>query len=118
MVTLPQSLVQELTDWYEESGIKGLTFQALRRTFATHFHRIGTVKDQQSQMRHADAQTTMNIYTQSVSDSLKNAIEFDRKMSGNVLTTMNHSWNRGELEVIEKMVRPGRFERPTFCSGG
>jgi integrase len=34
-------------------------------------------------MRHADAQTTMNIYTQSVSESLKKAIEeFDRKMSG------------------------------------
>jgi integrase len=66
----------------EEAGIKGVTFQSLRRTFATHFHRIGTVKDQQSQMRHTNAQTTMNIYTQAVSDSLRSAMEeFDREMS-------------------------------------
>jgi hypothetical protein len=33
-------------------------------------------------MRHADAQTTMNVYTQAVSESLKIALEeFDRKMS-------------------------------------
>ena len=62
-------------------GIKDIIFQCLRRTFATHFHRIGTVKDQQTQMRHSNAQTTMNIYTQSVPDSLRAAIEnFDLKM--------------------------------------
>jgi integrase len=66
----------------ESVGIKGVTFQSLRRTFATHFHRVGTVKDQQSQMRHSNAQTTMNIYTQAMSDSLRLAIEeFDRQMS-------------------------------------
>jgi integrase len=66
----------------ESVGIQGLTFQSLRRTFATHFHRVGTVKDQQSQMRHSNAQTTMNIYTQKVSDSLRQAMEeFDRRMS-------------------------------------
>jgi integrase len=118
LVTLPQSLAQELRAWYEESGqpaadqfifpsergtplsahnylrrdvlrpaaesvgIKGLTFQALRRTFATHFHRVGTVKDQQAQMRHSNAQTTMNVYTQAVTESLKDAMEeFDQKMS-------------------------------------
>jgi integrase len=118
LVTLPQSLAEELKAWYEESGqpaadefifpskrgtpldahnylrrdvlrpaaekvgIKGLTFQALRRTFATHFHRVGTVKDQQAQMRHSNAQTTMNVYTQAVSESLKSAMEeFDRKMA-------------------------------------
>jgi integrase len=66
----------------ESVGIKEITFQALRRTFATHFHRVGTVEDQQSQMRHSNAQTTMNVYTQAVSESLKEAMEeFDRKMS-------------------------------------
>jgi integrase len=66
----------------ESVGFEGLTFQALRRTFATHFHRVGTVKDQQSQMRHSNAQTTINIYTQAVSESLRMAMEeFDRKMS-------------------------------------
>lgn len=64
------------------AGIKGVTFQCLRRTFATHFHRVGTVKDQQAQMRHTNAQTTMNIYTQAVSDSLRSAMEeFDQEMS-------------------------------------
>jgi integrase len=66
----------------EKAGIKGVTFQCLRRTFATHFHRVGTVKDQQTQMRHANAQTTMNIYTQAVPDSLRSAMEeFDQEMS-------------------------------------
>jgi integrase len=62
-------------------GIKGITFQCLRRTFATHFHRVGTLKDQQTQMRHSDAQTTMNVYTQAISESLRLAIEaFDQRM--------------------------------------
>jgi integrase len=66
----------------ESVGIKGITFQSLRRTFATHFHRVGTVKDQQAQMRHTNAQTTMNIYTQATSDSLRSAMEeFDQDMA-------------------------------------
>jgi integrase len=71
----------------ESVGIKGVTFQSLRRTFATHFHRVGTVKDQQAQMRHTNAQTTMNIYTQAMSDSLREAMEdFDREMSAGEVT--------------------------------
>jgi integrase len=66
----------------ERAGISGITFQCLRRTFATHFHRIGTVKDQQAQMRHKTAQVTMNVYTQSIADSVRAAMEqFDRDMS-------------------------------------
>jgi integrase len=54
----------------------------LRRTFAMHFHGVGTVKDQQMQIRHKTAQVTMNAYTQSMSDSLQTAVEdFDREMS-------------------------------------
>jgi integrase len=46
---------------------------------ATHFHRVGTVKDQQAQMRHKTAQVTMNVYTKSMSDSLRTSMEdFDR----------------------------------------
>jgi hypothetical protein len=42
----------------------------------------GTVEDQQAQMRHSNAQTTMDVYTQAVSDSLRTAMkEFDEKMS-------------------------------------
>jgi hypothetical protein len=33
-------------------------------------------------MRHSNAQTTMNVYTQAVTESLKDAMEeFDQKMS-------------------------------------
>lgn len=65
----------------ENIGIEGLTFQPLRRTFATHFHGIGTIKDQQSQMRHSTAQITMDVYTQTVSESLRSAMEsFDQKL--------------------------------------
>ena len=54
----------------ESVGIKGVTFQSVRRTFATHFHRVGTVKDQQARnASHQRLQTTMNIYTQAMSDS-------------------------------------------------
>jgi integrase len=64
-----------------KAGIEGVTFQSLRRTFATHFHGLGTIKDQQSQMRHSTAQMTLDVYTQSVSESLRTAIEaFDRKL--------------------------------------
>ena len=63
-------------------GVKGVTFQCLRRTFATHFHLVGTVKDAQAQMRHTNAQTTMNVYTQTMSDSLQESMEeFDEEMS-------------------------------------
>ena len=66
----------------ERVGIRVVKFQSLRRTFATHFHRIGTVKDHQAQMRHKTAQVTMNVYTQSMSDSVRAAMEeFDREMS-------------------------------------
>ena len=66
----------------ERVGIRVVKFQSLRRTFATHFHRIGTVKDHQAQMRHKSAQVTMNVYTQSMSDSVRAAMEeFDREMS-------------------------------------
>ena len=59
-----------------------MTFQCLRRTFATHFHLVGTVKDAQAQMRHTNAQTTMNVYTQTMSDSLQESMEeFDEEMS-------------------------------------
>ena len=69
-----------------------VTFQALRRTFATHFHGIGTVKDQQTQMRHADATTTLNVCTQAAPESLKAAMEaFDQKMAG-VLNTTEHKF--------------------------
>ncbi|HUG80613.1 MAG TPA: hypothetical protein VML01_03050 [Bryobacterales bacterium] len=52
----------------ENIGIPGLTFQALRRTFATLVQGKGSVKDAQAQMRHAHAATTLGIYTQAIPD--------------------------------------------------
>ena len=76
----------------EGAGVDAVTFQALRRTFATHFHGIGTVKDQQAQTRHADVTTTLNVYTQAVPESLKPAMEaFDQKMAG-ILNTTEHKF--------------------------
>ena len=37
--------------------------------------RVGTVKDAQTQFRHADAQTTMNIYQKSIPASVSSAVE-------------------------------------------
>ena len=66
----------------EKIGIPGLTFQALRRTFATLIQRKGSVKDVQAQLRHADAATTLGIYMQSIPDSVAEAVEaLDRELS-------------------------------------
>jgi integrase len=83
-------------------GIKGLTFQALRRTFATHFHGVATGKDQQAQMRHSTPQITMNVYTQIVGDSLKAAMEaFDRKLKKSD-TKPRRVLNRIEPELVRR----------------
>ena len=58
-----------------QAGIAGLTFQALRRTFATHVQGLGTVKDAQAQMRHAAASTTLNVYAQSIPETVAAAVE-------------------------------------------
>jgi integrase len=63
-------------------GIYGVTCPSLRRTFATHVHGVGTLKDAQSQLRHADAATTMNIYTHPIPASVRSAVEaLDEKFS-------------------------------------
>lgn len=59
----------------EKIGIPGLTFQALRRTFATLVQGKGSVKDAQAQLRHAHAATTLGIYTQAIPDSVAAAVE-------------------------------------------
>ena len=55
-------------------GVPGVTFQALRRTFATHFQKHGKPKDAQAVMRHSNISTTMNIYTQLIPDSARQAL--------------------------------------------
>lgn len=57
-------------------------------------------KDQQSQMRHATAQITLDVYTQTVAESLKSAVEaFDAKLN------MKPA---GEQDIRRADVKPGR----------
>jgi integrase len=56
-------------------GVPNLTFQSLRRTFATLMQGKGTPKDAQTQLRHKDVLTTMNVYTQPIPESVKRSVE-------------------------------------------
>ena len=59
----------------EQAGIEGVTLQALRRTFATQMQKCGTVKDAQTQFRHASPNLTVGTYMQAIPDSVKEAVE-------------------------------------------
>jgi integrase len=52
-----------------------LTFQSLRRTFATLMQGKGTPKDAQIQLRHRDILTSLNIYRQPIPESVKQSVE-------------------------------------------
>ena len=59
----------------EKLQVPGLTFQSLRRSFATLSQGKGTPKDVQTQMRHKDVLMTLNVYTQPIPQSVKNSVE-------------------------------------------
>ncbi len=59
----------------QRAGIHGMTYQVLRRTFATVIQKCGTVKDAQAQLRHASAVLTVGTYMQAMPDSQKAAVE-------------------------------------------
>lgn len=50
------------------------TFQVLRRTFATNAQGHGNPKDVQSHLRHSNITTTLGIYTQPVSSSVRRLV--------------------------------------------
>jgi integrase len=58
-----------------------VNFQVLRRTFATNAQgHDGSLKDVQSHLRHTDIATTLDVYTQTVSESVRklvNAVAHD-----------------------------------------
>ena len=58
-----------------KKGISGLTYQSLRRSFATHFQKYGRPKDAQSILRHSTIATTMDVYTQPIPESVREAQE-------------------------------------------
>jgi integrase len=66
-----------------EPPILDMTHQALRRTFATHFQHHGSIKDTQSQLRHADPETTLRYYQKEIPDSVRDALEsFESEIYG------------------------------------
>jgi len=50
-----------------------VTFQILRRTFATNAQG-GNPKDVQAHLRHAAIGTTMNVYTQAIPESVRRLV--------------------------------------------
>lgn len=52
-----------------------ISYQILRRTFATQMQKCGTVKDIQRMMRHATPQLTAEVYMQPIGESVKAAVE-------------------------------------------
>jgi integrase len=58
----------------ERAGVGKIGWHTFRHTYSTMLRSIGTdVKVQQELLRHADIQTTMNIYTQAVSGAKRDA---------------------------------------------
>jgi integrase len=56
-------------------GLAKLTFQVLRRTMATLAQTKGSIKDVQGILGHSKADTTVNVYMQSIEDSVKRTQE-------------------------------------------
>ena len=74
-------LYKNLKPAAERAGIQGITLQALRRTFATQMQKCGTVKDAQTQLRHASPNLTAGTYMQAIPSSVREAVErLDRRL--------------------------------------
>jgi integrase len=56
------------------AGIPDFTYQALRRTFATHFQRYGSPKDAQAQLRHSKLEMT-GWYMKQIPETVRAAVE-------------------------------------------
>jgi integrase len=56
-------------------GVHGLTFQSLRRTFATLAQKHGLPKDLQAQIRHADPAMTLRVYAKQIPESVAAMVE-------------------------------------------
>jgi integrase len=58
----------------KRNGVEDLTYQALRRTFATHFQKHGQPKEAQAVLRHSNIATTLGIYTKLIPESARHAL--------------------------------------------
>lgn len=56
-------------------GIGGVTLQAMRRTFTTHFAQTGAITDAQAQLGHTTPSTTLKHYAKPIPESLREAVE-------------------------------------------
>ena len=56
-------------------GLAKLTFQVLRRRMATLAQTKGSINDVQGILGHSKADTTVNVYMQSIEDSVKRTQE-------------------------------------------
>jgi hypothetical protein len=58
----------------QSAGILDLTYQALHRTFATHFQRYGSPKDAQAQLRHSKLEMT-GWYMKQIPETVRAEVE-------------------------------------------
>jgi integrase len=58
----------------KKANIPDMTFQALRRTFATHFQRYGSPRDAQAQLRHSKLEMT-GWYMKQIPETVRAAVE-------------------------------------------
>jgi len=77
-------------------GVQGVTFQALRRTFATLMQGKGP-KNAQTQLRHSDIAMTLGTYVQPISEEVKAAVESLETDLQSVL----HDFSRGSEDVVQ-----------------
>jgi integrase len=56
------------------AGVGNISWHMFRLTYSTHLHALGAAPAVQKELlRHADIQTTMNIYTQAVTSAKREA---------------------------------------------
>lgn len=67
-------LFRVLKEAGRNAGIEGVTYQMLRRTCSTYMAQITSVKDVQAHLRHTNAKTTLEHYTQSVPENVRVAV--------------------------------------------
>lgn len=56
-----------------KAGLGEIDFRALRRSCATHLHNLGGEKAAQGQLRHADPDTTLRVYVQTIPEEVRKA---------------------------------------------
>lgn len=77
-------------------GVEAVTFQALRRTFATLMQGKGP-KNAQTQLRHSDIAMTLGTYVQPISEDVKTAVE----SLDTDLQSVLHDFSRSSEGVVQ-----------------